>query len=243
MDKDYSAYFELEDRHWWYIGRRKIFMRLLEAHAPADRPLDVLDFGCGTGGFLEYLDHFGAVSAVEVDPDAVRFCHERGRDEVHEVSAGDPLPFPDDSFDLVTALDVIEHIEDDVGTLRELGRVMRVRGLALIAVPAFEFLWGVQDEISHHHRRYTAKTLRVALTNTGFTIEHLSYFNTFLFPPIALLRMTRRLLGARPSGSDCEVGPQWSHRLLAPLFSAEARFVADRSLPFGVSLLALVQRN
>jgi len=238
----YTTYFELEGRHWWFVGRRAIFLELLNERMPMRGNLNVLDFGCGTGAFLEHLDRFGSVSAVDGDEDAVRFCHQRGRSDVRHVPSGAALPFADASFDLVTTLDVIEHIEDDVAALREIRRVMRDGARLLVAVPAFMLLWGDQDEISHHHRRYTAKTLRAALEDAGFVIEHLSYLNTILFPPVAFVRLLRRALRApRSDRTDFTMGPAWADRLLARLFSAEARLVSRGGLPFGVSVLAFAR--
>jgi SAM-dependent methyltransferase len=247
MEEDfYPAYYELEGRHWWFVGRRKIFLRLLERELPpAARPIELLDFGCGTGAFLEHLERFGTVNAVDGDPSAVAFCHQRGRDEVALVPPGAPLPFADDAFDLVTTLDVIEHIDDDVAALGELHRVLRPGGRLLVAVPAYMFLWGKQDEVSHHKRRYTARTLRAALEAAGFAVDRTSYFNTLLFPPIAAVRVGRRLLrragGAASAQSDFELGPPALNRALGALFGAEAAVVAKRGLPFGVSLLALAR--
>jgi SAM-dependent methyltransferase len=244
MDKAfYPAYFEIEGRHWWFLGRRQLFLRLLERRLPSDgRPARILDFGCGTGAWLADLERFGTVSAVDADPSAVAFCHERGRREVQLVGPGARLPFPDDTFDLVTALDVIEHIDDDVAALAELRRVLRPGGLLLVAVPAFMFLWGLQDEVSHHHRRYTARTLRRALAGAGLRVDRVSYFNTILFAPIAIVRLGQRLLRAPSSRqSDFELGPAWLNRLLAAVFGAEAGVVARRDLPFGVSLLAVAE--
>ena len=244
MDQEfYPAYYELEGRHWWFLGRRRLFLRLLEQRfPPAARPVEVLDFGCGTGAFLEDLERFGAVSAVDGDPQAVAFCHARGRSEVRFVPPGDRLPFADGAFELVTALDVVEHIADDVGALRELRRVLRPGGVLLVAVPAFMFLWGKQDEVSHHHRRYTARTLRRALAEAGFAVDRTSYFNTMLFPPIAAVRVGRRVL-RRPGAaqSDFELGPAILNRALGAVFGGEAGIVARRDLPFGVSLLALAR--
>jgi SAM-dependent methyltransferase len=239
----YRSYFAIEGRHWWFLGRRKLFLRLIErAFPPGDRPLDILDFGCGTGAFLEHLERFGTVSAVDADPSAVAFCHTRGRSEVQLVPPGAPLPFPDGAFDLVTTLDVIEHIDDDVGALTELRRVLRPGGRLLVAVPAYMFLWGKQDEVSHHRRRYTARTLRAALEAAGFAVDRTSYFNTILFPPIAAVRLGRRLL-RRPGSaeSDFDLGPASLNRALGAIFGAEASVVARRDLPFGVSVLALAR--
>ena len=245
MDEDfYPAYYELEGRHWWFLGRRKLFLRLLEREfQPAARPIELLDFGCGTGAFLEHLERFGWVSAVDGDARAVEFCHARGRSEVRLAPPGEPLPFADGTFDLVTTLDVIEHIDDDVATLRELRRVLRPGGRLLVAVPAFMFLWGKQDEVSHHRRRYTATTLRRALGDAGFAVDRMSYFNTILFPPVAAVRLGRRLL-RRPGAaqSDFELGPAALNRALGAVFGAEAGIVARRDLPFGVSLLALARK-
>ena len=244
MDKDfYPIYYALDDRHWWFVGRRRIFLRILEGELTgARRPLDVLDFGCGTGSFLKYLDRFGTVSGVDSDPDAVAFCHERGRTEVRHVAPGAPLPFADSSFDLVTTLDVIEHVADDIATLCELRRVLRPDGLALVAVPAFMFLWGDQDVISHHFRRYTARGLRSSLQIAGFRVTRTSYFNTWLFAPIAALRLARRLLRT-PSAdrTDLNIGTPLLDSLLSGLFGSEAHVVARARLPFGVSLLALAR--
>jgi SAM-dependent methyltransferase len=244
MEEDfYRAYYALEGRHWWFLGRRKLFLRMLEERfPPADRPLDVLDFGCGTGAFLEHLERFGTVSAVDADPSAVSFCHARGRREVQVAQPGAPLPFPDDAFDLVTSLDVIEHIDDDVAALAELRRVLRPGGSLLVAVPAYRFLWGKQDEVSHHRRRYTARMLERALGEAGFGVDRTSYFNTILFPPIAAVRLGRRLL-RRPGAqqSDFELGPARLNGVLGAVFGAEAGLVARWDLPFGVSVLALAE--
>jgi SAM-dependent methyltransferase len=245
MDEDfYPAYFELEGRHWWFVGRRKLFLRVLEDRFPVSaRPIDILDFGCGTGAFLEDLDRFGRVSAVDGDATAVSFCHARGRHEVRHAPPGVALPFDDDAFDLVTTLDVIEHVDDHVAALVELRRVLRPGGLLLVAVPAFMFLWGKQDEVSHHRRRYTARTLRAALAEAGFSIDRTSYFNTVLFAPIAAVRLGRRLLRRRGAAqSDFDLGPAWLNAGLAAIFGAESELVARWGLPFGVSLLALAQK-
>ncbi|MDX6681713.1 MAG: hypothetical protein QOG94_1752 [Solirubrobacteraceae bacterium] len=246
MEPDfYPAYFRLEERHWWFVGRRAILLRVLEQHVGRSaRPVDVLDFGCGTGAWLTLLQRFGPVRAVDGDEAAVSFCRQRGHTDVRHVPAGAPLPFADESFDLVTSLDVVEHIEDEDGALRELHRVMRPGGLLLVAVPAFMFLWGDQDEISRHVRRYTDASLRRALRRAGFVVERSSYFNTWLFAPIAALRVARRLIRS-PSAqkTDFDVGPAWLNGVLARLLASEAAVVGRCGLPFGVSLLAVARRG
>jgi SAM-dependent methyltransferase len=241
----YSRYFEIEDRHWWFVGRREVFLRVLDAHLP---PSDgssrrILEVGCGTGTMLGHLARYGAAEGVDASPEAVRFCRERGIDRVTEAD-GVPLPFEDASFDLVTALDVIEHVEGDGELLAELRRITKPGGTLLVSVPAFRFLWGPQDEISHHKRRYTAPELRTRLTGAGWSIRRLTYFNTLLFPPIAAVRVLRRDSGDKPLRSDFEMTkPGPANELLARVFASEAGVVARRDLPFGVSILGLAARS
>lgn len=240
----YEEYFRIEDRHWWFVGRRRIVMGMLEAHLTptnAGRTRRILDFGCGTGTMLKHLRHFGEAQGVDADVRAVAFCHARGEDRVQLVTATGALPFVDNSFDLITALDVLEHIEDDRTALREIARVLRPRGTFLATVPANRWMWGAQDEISHHCRRYRSRELRRRLQEADLDLAYMSYFNTILLPPIAAVRLSRRL---RPPPeevrSDFEMareGP--TNRLLARVLSAEAAWLRRRRLPVGVSLVAV----
>jgi SAM-dependent methyltransferase len=155
-----------------------------------------------------------------------------------------PLPFEDNTFDLVTALDVVEHIEDDRGALRELYRVIRPGGMLMISVPAYKFLWGAQDEISHHKRRYTTPEIRERMIEAGFKVRRLSYFNTFLFPAIAGIRVLRPY---KPGSADLKsdftmTKPGPANTLLGTVFALEAPVVERTNLPFGVSILCLANK-
>lgn len=245
MEQDfYRRYFEIEDRHWWFVGRRQIFLRVLDRHfaSAAPRPASVLDVGCGTGTILSYLLRYGDAQGVDSSEEAVRFCRERGVGPVTQAE-GVPLPFEPQRFDLVTALDVVEHVDGDGALLEELRRITKPRGMLLVSVPAYEFLWGPQDEISHHKRRYTARLLRRRMIESGWTLERLTYFNTLLFLPIAAIRVLRRDRNDRPLRSDFEMTkPGRLNSLLARVFALEAPLVERRDLPFGVSILALARR-
>ena len=241
----YAEYFEVEDRHWWFVGRREILLRTLDRHLPAPpngRPRRVLDVGCGTGTMLRHLARYGVVEGVDADEEAVRFCRERGLEHVQRADV--PLPFEEGAFDLITMLDVLEHVDDDTGMLADLHRVLRPGGVLLITVPAFRCLWGRQDEISHHKRRYRARELRRRAADAGFALRRLSYFNTLLFPGIAAIRLLRR---ARPAPAELQsdfelTRPGRLNDLLGRVFALEGPVVERTSLPFGVSILALAEK-
>lgn len=238
----YARYNELQERHWWFQGRKRIV--LSQIRRAIQRPVGLAaDFGCGTGTLLADLESFGRVVGFDTDHQAVNFCHARGHRYVQHLPEGERMPLASGSVDLLTCLDVLEHIDDDDRAISEFRRVVAPSGLALFSVPAFPILWGLQDEVSHHHRRYRADGLRAKLTRGGFSPIKISYFNTFLFPPIAAVRLGRRLLPSRgvqgQDASDFDLGRQWMDRSLGRVFGSEEVLLRHCNFPFGVSLLAL----
>jgi len=238
----------VEDLHWWFVGRRRILLQVLTRYLGQSETHErqILDVGCGTGTMLAYLSSFGHVQGVDIDEEAVGYCHERG---LLSVSLGEAanLPFPDGTFDLVTALDVVEHLDDDAAAFREMRRVLRPGGHLLVTVPANPFLWGDQDEVNLHKRRYVARELRDRLTASGLEVIRLSYMNALLFPPIAAVRMLRRLerrfRPQLPVQSDFRYpAPGPVNFVLGHLFAAEGPIVRRIDIPFGVSIFALAQK-
>ena len=155
----------------------------------------ILDVGCGTGGNLEMLEKFGAAEGVDVSDDALEFCRSKNL-TVHKGLA-EKLPFADESFDVVTALDVVEHLDDDIAGLKEMYRVTKTGGKNLIFVPAFMWLWGVQDDVSNHRIRYTKKQIVERLKLAGFAIERATYANWTFFAPILGGRTLMRITGIK----------------------------------------------
>ena len=241
----YAEYYKMEDRHWWFVGRRHIFLRMLDKYLPAaanGQRRCILDVGCGTGTMLQYLSRYGDVFGVDSDEQAVSFCHKRGTYQVRQVGPlPSALPFEDGTFDLITMLDVLEHIDDDGGALREMHRLLRPGGMLMLAVPAYRFLWGPQDEISHHKRRYVAPEIRERMMQAGFNIRRLSYCNTLLLPIIAAVRVVRPYLPRTfQMKSDCTMTKLGLlNGLLGRIFALEAPLVERMNLPCGVSILAL----
>jgi SAM-dependent methyltransferase len=245
MRKDvYAELFELEDRHWWFRGRREILFRVLDHELPQSQPGQrrILDVGCGTGALTQRLAAYGDVQGLDTDAEAIRFCRLRGMENVQQASV--PFPFEDGGFDLVTALDVLEHVPDDRGMLDEIHRVLVPGGAFLATVPAYRFMWGPHDEVHHHERRYTAPQLRASVEQAGLVVRRLTYFNTLLFPAVAGIRMLRRLRrGAGEARSDCRpirIGPL--NDFLGRLFASEGALLDRRKLPFGASILVFASK-
>ena len=240
MQHTYPILYELEESHWWHIGRRRIiasFVRDICAQV-TDRTPRILDVGCGTGGNLKLLSQFGNAEGVDISADALAFCRERGL----EVKAGaaEDLPYEDATFDLVTALDVVEHLDDDVAGLREMRRVLRPGGRLLIFVPAFMWLWGVQDDISHHRRRYRLPELRGALNEAGFEVERTTYANITFLLPTFFGRLLMRVTGIKPE-SENNINISALNPLFGRILGAEATFLRFMNFPIGVSGLCVAR--
>src|SRR5260370_34913669 len=195
----YAIMREVEDQHWWYVGRRRIIASWVESvcREIGKQRARILDVGCGTGANLQMLAEFGVADGVDVSAEALEFCRARGLGSVRQ-GAAESLPYEDAQFDLVTGLDVVEHLDDDVAGLREMFRVLRPGGRALLFVPAFMFLWGGQDDISHHRRRYTRAELQERLTAAGLAVSRASYANNTFFLPVLIRRVVILLIGLRP---------------------------------------------
>lgn len=226
--------------HWWFRARRTIFARLLDEHVRLDGAARIVDLGPGHGVNTDVLAPRGRVVAVDLDPRSLGAC--AGVSPVRADAAR--LPLRDGSVDLLCALDVLEHLDDDRAALRRWKDVLRPGGRLLLSVPAFPALWGRQDVLSMHRRRYRRRPLAALLASAGLDVLRCSYFNTLLFPPIAVLRLARRpFLGrATGGGSDLEFTlPFGLDGLLYRTFASEARWLARRDLPVGVSLVAIAE--
>ena len=236
-----TAMLEVDERHWWYRGRRRVVDAEL-SRLPLPRPARILDAGCGSGRMLQELVCYGQVSGVELDPRAAEVARARGHGEVR-IGSLEQLPWEDRSFDLITCLDVLEHTPDDTLTLGELRRVSTPGGWLLLTVPAYQFLWSLHDEANHHFRRYGRPALRRTVADAGWELRRITSFNTILLPPAALVRLAQR----RGKPDECyrpelERGPAWLNTLLEWPLRLEARWIArGGSLPAGLSLMAVLQ--
>lgn len=240
----YEIMNRVEDKHWWFVGRRAILESFLEGIKDKlknqNSNLKILDVGCGTGANLEMLANFGESEGVDVSDDALEFCKTKGL-KVHKGLA-EELPFEDESFDVVTALDVVEHLDDDIGGLKEMNRVMKKSGRALIFVPAFMWLWGVQDDISNHRIRYTKKQIVERLEKSGFEIERATYANWTFFAPILAGRTLMKITGIKPE-SENNVNVSALNGIFGKIFSAEKLWLKNFDFPFGVSIVISARKK
>lgn len=237
----YEAEFENESTHWWFVQRRNLFARLLD---PDLKPGNArfLDVGTSTGTNLRLLTGLGFsnVVGVELNPDAAEFARKKTGVEV-VVADSTALPFENNEFDCVFATDVIEHIENDEAALKELARVLRPGGKLIITVPAFMSLWGLQDDLSHHHRRYRMHQLRRVVVGAGLTINESFYFNFLLFPAVFLVRRLMRVFPLKIR-SEGDLNAGGLNFVLSAVFNLDCRLARRLRVPFGVSACVVCSR-
>jgi SAM-dependent methyltransferase len=240
MDRDYELQtHQAEDRHWWYRGRRTVLERVIDdLRLPARAR--ILDAGCGSGRNMVELARHGTVTGVELSDMSVGLARARC---VGEVVAGSVLdmPFGAESFDLAVTLDVIEHLADDLGALRELRRIVAPGGALLVTVPAYPWLWSGHDVINHHHRRYTRRTLQRVAERAGWTQVRTTYFNSLLLPVAIVLRVLDRFNRKTTESSlDLWVPPEPFNWVLERPLALEAAIIGRGGrIPAGLSLLAV----
>lgn len=238
----YHKFYEVEDRHWWFAGRRAIVAGELARRLPRSAPeRRILDVGCGTGGMLPILAPHGRVSGIDMEPLALDYCRRRGFADV----ALQQGFVPAQPLDVITLFDVLEHVPDEAGFLRLLSGWLKPGGLIVITVPAFPWLWSRHDDLNHHQRRYRRGQLVGALTGNGFRVERASYFNFLLFPVVVATRLLERAPKPGTTAEEEVLKHLTIGRLngaLTRLFGAERHLLGVGDLPWGVSLLAVARK-
>jgi SAM-dependent methyltransferase len=247
----YGEFRDLERSHWWFRGRTAIFEAIVARRVlpeVRERPIRALDVGCGMGAHLGILGPEGRSFGTDLELGAIRHCRDRGFQAV-ALADGTRLPFQDAAFDLVTALDTLEHIPDDAAAARECARVLKPGGILVVSGPAYQFLYTHQDRVVEHRRRYTLGAVRSLLEGAGLELLHGTYVNWILFPgilaAIVLIKIKQRLRPPQPGDQRSNASirfPRWLNGVLAWIFSAERHVAPFVRLPFGHSLVAIARR-
>lgn len=241
----YKQYFQIEKDHWLMRVRRFIIFDLLKKYAkPPSEKVRILDFGCGSGYLVARLAERGFQSfGLDISAEAIEFGRRQGIKNIEAVDSH-TINYPDNFFDAILLMDVIEHLEDESWAVKEVERVLAPGGVIIITVPAFMFLWGVQDEVAQHYRRYTlAKLLETVKRSSSLSVIRKTYFNTFLFMPIALVRVFSRWLNIKNRESDFDINNVFINKILFWIFNFE-RFLLQRiRFPFGVSILMVLKKQ
>ena len=233
----YEQMAELDDRHWWYRARRKVLAELIRRTAFPGPDAAILEIGCGTGHNLPMLAQFGEVDALELDEDARAIAERR----IGRPVMSDPLPelagVRDRHYDLIAALDVIEHIDDDHAALAAIASKLKPGGKFVMTVPAHQWMWSAHDVVNHHKRRYSKRSLRRLLEASPMRLEKIGYFNSLLFPLAAAERLSSRLRGK--DDADVKLPARPINAALEATFAAERHLVGRLPLTPGVSLFAV----
>lgn len=241
-ETEYGQMAKFEKKYWWHVGRKFILAKILKKWAGQKTKNNlIIDFGCGTGGNFEFLERFGKVIGIDNSETALAFCSGKSATRLFN---GNNIPFPDDSADLITTLDVLEHIDNDSEILKEHWRVLKKNGKILITVPAYRFIWSEHDEALGHRRRYIAGELKNKLRQNGFRVVKISYAVTFVFPIILFYRVYKGIFPNNPlkPKTSYVILPEFINRLFINFMKLESLLIDRISLPFGCSIIAFAEK-
>lgn len=243
--EEYKRHYELEERFWWFAGRRKVILNVLDSLPLKKGNSKILDAGCGTGYNLKIFQGYGNSSGCDISEQAISFCQKRGLKSIIQADV-QKMPFKNSSFDLVTLLDVLDHqsIKSDLDVLLEVQRILRKGGYFLLTSPAFNFLYSRHDLAFHTRERYTRKSLKEKLEKANFSVLRMSYFNLFLFFPLAVVRSLKKIWQKvdRPE-SELRPLPQRMNAILLGILKLESLLIKRIDLPLGSSVLCLAKKK
>jgi len=254
--EQFQLHAEVEERHWWFVARRKIMRQLIEQIAPPGAGKVVVDVGCGTGGNIASLRDGYECVGIDTSEEGIELAKERykGEDGVKFLHGFAPADLGDmtQRTNVYLLMDVLEHVEDDRGLLGPVVESLPVGGHVLITVPANMRLWSQHDVSFGHYRRYDEKMIRKMWEGMPVSVQMLSYYNSRLFPVVRAVRALSNLRGRAwgKSGTDLSVPPNMVNRILTDIFAGEGEVLVNtlrgkrrRGYRRGVSMIALLRRE
>ncbi|MDP3792318.1 MAG: class I SAM-dependent methyltransferase [bacterium] len=244
MEKSYyKNYFRLEKNNWLFRVRRNLIYSIFEEYN-VGRGVKILDYGCGSGFIVGQLQARGYDAyGTDISREAIEYGASQGIKNLYSTNEI-KVDFPDESFDLILAMDVVEHIKEDELVIKELERLLKPNGRLIITVPAYQWMWGVQDEVSHHFRRYTMRSIIKLVSNSSnLLVLRKTYFNTFLFPAVALVRLVSKWFNLRHRESDFDLSDNFLNPVLYFIFNTEIKILKWINYPFGISILLTLEKN
>ncbi|MCL4417278.1 MAG: class I SAM-dependent methyltransferase [Actinobacteria bacterium] len=236
----YQEMYRLEESHWWHIAKREITLKLLKKYFAKNNP-KILDIGCGTGKNLEELSKFGETWGVDASDEAISYCRKRKFKNL-KLSKAENTGFKKNTFDIVTAFDLLEHI-DDKKAVEEIKKILKPKGLIIVTVPAYKKLWSKWDEILNHKRRYNEKQITELFPKKDFEILKISYFNSFLVIPAYFIRKAKSSLYSKDYPSDFKLGSPLINNLMLAISRIEQIVIRKGKVPFGTSIVCLIQKK
>ena len=240
---EYRNIYLNEESHFFYVSTHELIIRLIRKGVHKSEGLDILDVGCGTGGLAKKMEKFGSVSGIDGSEEAIKFCRKRG---VNVIKASvDKMPFNDNSFDLITCVDVLYHkgVNDDVVALKEIKRILMKDGWLIIRVPAFNFLLSAHDRHVHTARRYTANELERKINQAGLSAKQISYVHSPIFI-LGLLRTLAERFHPNKQVSAVSKVNRFLNTALIFILNIEGRMIENGlRLPLGQGVIAVAKKK
>ena len=243
IPNQHERYYQLGKKYWWFYGKYRLVLGLLKQYFPLlpEAPWKIFDAGCGPGHFMELLQNYGEVTGTDFSLERLRACRQENFQNLAQTDLCF-IPFKENTFDLITTIDTIEHIENDQAALDELYRVLKPGGLIAVTVPAFMILWGSHDENQGHCRRYRLEQMQEIMESAGFTILKSSYAEFLWFFPLLILRKIKALKDCffpSPPSDDFAILPNWINSILTATIVYELPFLKLFNLPLGVTMVVI----
>ncbi len=239
---EYIKMGELEKKHWYFAAKRKFIDLVIKKYVRSGESVKILDVGCGTGAVLEQMASKNfLVSGIDMNDTALEYCRQKGFSV--EKGFADRMPYSAETFDIVFALDVLEHLDNPELAVKEVKRVLKPGGLFIVTVPAHQWLWSYHDESLHHKKRYNKSDLN-ALLSADLTVLQNSWIHGFILLPAIMLRLLKNILGNKNAGSDVKESSVFVNYVMSLVYFVELNvFKLLGTLPFGLSVLAVAKKE